>query len=149
LVDLLAYAKEAWKIINRPADNCCGPCPSTVDESPCGTLLYAEEKATVVQCPRCRKRHNVEALRESLRNAVRDMLFTAGELRKLMDTRLNDRMPKATFYKMIQDGRLVARCTADDGVKMYTYNDVCMARQKTSRLTSSEKPCPTRKVSVK
>jgi len=142
--DLLAYAKEAWKIINRPADNCCGPCPSIIKEKegemPCAVLLYADEKATVVQCPKCRARHNVDELREALRIAVRDMLFTSGELRKLMDTRLNDRMPKATFYKMIQDGRLTPRAVADDGVKMYTYEDVCAAR---------EKPVPARRLKVK
>lgn len=139
---LLSYAKQAWRIINRPPDMCCGPCPTMLaplrgekDAKPCGTLLYAEERESRVKCPRCRMRHDVEQLRDALRHTVTDMLFTGPELLRLMETRLNDRLPKPTFYKYVKDGRLQPRSIANDGVKFYTYNDVCEAR---------EKPAPTR-----
>ena len=145
--DLLSYAKQAWRVINRPPDNLCGPCPNMVLNGenqpagmPCQTMLYAEENATTVRCPRCRALHDVEALRKAMRDIITDMLFTGPELLRLMETRLNDRMPTATFYKMIQDGRIVARSIADDGVKFYTYNDVCQAR---------EKPTPSRQAKAR
>ena len=45
---LLDYAKDAWRIINRPDDICCGRCPNMLrdnnkDEVECGRMLYAEE----------------------------------------------------------------------------------------------------------
>src|SRR4051812_1913103 len=149
--EMLDCARQAWRIINRPNDICCGACPTMVArtegeaqvlgtaESPCGTLLYAEEGASGVQCPRCHTNHNVEALRESLRNAVQDMLFTRDELTRLMETRLNDRIPHSTFGKLLRDGRLQPRHIDDDEVAWFTYNDVCEAREKPGR-----KPGPKR-----
>jgi hypothetical protein len=152
--DMLRYAKQSWSIINRPNDICCGPCPHMIVncavenqygevikkiENPCGTLLYAEEGSADVTCPNCRTRHNVDDLRTALRETVRDMLFSGPELLRLMETRLNDRMSKSTFYQLIRDGRLQARHVKDD-VPQYTYDDLCEAR---------EKPKPTRKSNVK
>jgi hypothetical protein len=108
-------------------------------ETRCGTLLYAEEGSADVTCPNCRTRHNVDDLRTALRETVRDMLFSGPELLRLMETRLNDRMSKSTFYQLIRDGRLQARHVKDD-VPQYTYDDLCEAR---------EKPKPTRKSNVK
>ena len=70
---LLDYAKDAWRIINRPDDICCGPCPGKVkdedgNEIDCARMLYAEEYednegkrvvAETVVCsnPKCRARH--------------------------------------------------------------------------------------------
>lgn len=139
--DLLRYAKQSWSIINRPNDICCGPCPTSVvdkesnRENPCGTLLYAEEGSAVVACPACKALHSVGDLRTRLREQVRDELFTGPELLRIMETRLNDRMSKSTFYQLIRDRRLQAR-KVNDGVPHYTYNDVCDARKK---------PKPTRK----
>lgn len=147
-LDLLGYARESWRLINRPADTCCGPCPSLIfekAEQPCGTLLYADERATLVRCPRCRVTHSVEVLREALRNAVRDMLFTGGELRRLMETRLNDRMPKASFYALVRDGRLTPRYVTVEGDEMFTYQDVCEARDKPVPAQSSRR---TRKLTI-
>lgn len=141
---LLNYAKDAWRIINRPADLCCGPCPTKLPSPPrdepeyeCGTMLYANEHDDTVQCSVCRQRYDVAELREALRERVKDMLFTGLELRRLMETRLNDRIPKATFYKLIADGRLSPRkfvpIKDTHPVKfdaMFTYNDVCEAREK-------------------
>lgn len=153
--DLLTYAKDGWRIINRPDDICCGPCPNVVDECDdhriptgrqvaCGVMLYAEEfeqdgkrtTADTVVCPKCHAKHDVSQLREELKRQVRDMLFTGYELLKLMETRLNDRMPKSTFYQLIRDGRLKARGFDENGQPRYTYDDVCEAR---------EKPRPVRK----
>lgn len=146
--DLSAHNKAAWHIINRPADVCCGPCPELVRNyekpsetvgvlEPCGTMLYAQEHASTVQCPTCRTTHDVDQLRESLRHMVKDMLFTGPELRRLMETRLNDRMPKASFYRLISDGRLVPRKFVQVKIKgklkqhaLFTYDDVCAAREK-------------------
>ena len=142
--DLLQYAMQAWRIINRPPDICCGPCPTSIggedkDEIYCGTLLYAEARASVVQCPVCRVRYDVCELRNVLRDKVIDMLFTGPELLRLMETRLNDRMPRATFYKLVNDERLSPRSIADDGTRFYTYSDVCEVREK-----MNEKPCLTK-----
>ena len=143
--EMLDCARTAWRIINRPNDICCGACPTMVArteseaqvlgtaESPCGTLLYAEENASGVQCPRCHTMHSVEMLRDGLRNAVQDMLFTRDELTRLMETRLNDRIPHSTFGKLLRDGRLQPRMVDDDGVPWFTYNDVCEARLKPGR----------------
>lgn len=152
--DMLRYAKDAWRVINRPNDFCCGPCPTMLIEHPgintdrgvvCGTMLYAEEDARMVQCPRCHTMHNVELLREGLKVAAADVLFTGPELLKLMETRLNDRMSKSTFYQLVRDHRLEPRkYRANKGADgkwtetpLYTYDDVLEAR---------EKPAPTRKV---
>jgi DNA-directed RNA polymerase subunit RPC12/RpoP len=137
--DMLGYAKAAWKVINRPDDICCGPCPNLITdkdegEKLCETMLYAEEFAETVRCPKCRTEHPVSDLRDELKRQVSDMLFTGPELLKLMETRLNDRVPKSNFYRMIQEGRLLSRTTRlEDGerVPLYTYDDVCEAREKT------------------
>jgi hypothetical protein len=150
LYDLLvAYSREGWRLINRPADLCCGPCPTPTHDmeggegTVCGTMLYASEHADTVQCSRCRERYDVEDLRNALREYVKELMFTGSELRRLMETRLNDRMPKATFYKLIADGRLQPRQFRSETIKgkliatpMFTYADVCVAR---------EKPVPQRK----
>jgi hypothetical protein len=143
--DLLTYVKDAWRVINRPDDICCGPCPNMVEdkettgvERPCGVMLYAEEfeqdgkriVADDVMCPKCHAKHDVAELREGLRQAVRDMLFTGPELLKLMETRLNDRMSKSTFYQLIRDGRLKPRGYNKDDNPQYTYDDTCAAREK-------------------
>lgn len=128
--EMLDCARQAWRIINRPNDVCCGPCPTEIDEKVCGTLLYAEEGATGVQCPLCHTMHNVEALREMLKEQVQDMLFTRSELVRLMETRLNDRIPQSTFTKLLRDKRLQPRTQNDKGEDMFTYNDVCEARLK-------------------
>jgi hypothetical protein len=148
LRDMLEYARQAWRIINRPDDICCGPCPNVVRdrasrvEVECGAMLYAEEfedgqgkrvVADTVQCPKCRARHDVSTLRDMLKQQTRDSLFTGPELLALMENRLNDRMPKTSFYQLIRDGRLQVRgYRLEDGVQapMYTYNDVCEAREK-------------------
>lgn len=152
--DMLRYAKQSWSIINRPNDICCGPCPTVVVdvvvtdqaggvakeiEKPCGTLLYAEEGSAGVVCPSCRVEHNVVDLRTGLRETVRDVLFSGPELLRIMETRLNDRMSKSTFYQLVRDGRLRAR-HVKDGAPQYTYDDLCEAR---------EKPKPARKSNVK
>lgn len=141
--DMLGYARDAWRIINRPSDICCGPCPNLVEDEDkpntvkkCEIMLYAEEFAEEVQCPKCRARHDVLALREELKRQTRDKLFTGSQLLRLMETRLNDKVPKSTFYKLISDGRLLARGWDQDKNPMYTYADVCEAR---------EKPVPGRK----
>jgi hypothetical protein len=145
---LLEYARDAWRIINRPDDICCGPCPNMIQDKteivdastrsvvrtitcvkPCGTLLYAEEGSSGVQCPRCHAHHNVEQLRDGLKAYVTDMLFTRSDLVNLMETRLNDRIPQPTFTKLLRDGRLRPRKYEGD-VPMFTYDDVVAARQK-------------------
>lgn len=134
--DLLTYAKQGWKVINRPDDICCGACTKLVehkgDSVQCGTILYAEEFAAKVQCPRCTTEYDVSELRQELKRQMADMLFTASELLKLMETRLNDRMPPSTFYLMVSDGRIRPRPRLLDGkiVDMFTYEDVCAAREK-------------------
>lgn len=134
--DLLGYAKDAWRIINRPNDICCGPCPALVEDEDnpgevkkCEIMLYAEEFAEEVRCLKCRAVHDVPALREELKRQSSDMLFAGPDLLKLMETRLNDRLPKSTFYKLVSDGRLKPRQWVS-GVAMYTYDDVCEAREK-------------------
>lgn len=134
--DLLHYAKEAFTILNRPPDNFCGPCPVTLESSrapggeKCGTLLYAAEDATQVQCDSCRSWHDVDRLREAMKDAIRDMVFTGPELRRLMETRLGDRIPESTFRLLRADGRLRPRRRNDQGEEMFTYADVCGARLK-------------------
>lgn len=145
---MLGFAKEAWRIINRPNDFCCGPCPTMIvqpyvtshgnDLKPCGTLLYAEENAATVMCPLCHTLHDVELLRDGMKAYVQDMLFTRADLVKLMETRLNDRIPQPTFTKLLRDGRLQPRKIEQHineagewvEVAMFTYNDVCEARDK-------------------
>jgi LSD1 subclass zinc finger protein len=149
---MLEFAKDAWRIINRPNDICCGACPTMIyDQSvnsayvsshnnvkPCGTLLYAAEGASTVACPLCHTLHDVELLRDGLKAYVTDMLFTRADLVKIMETRLNDRIPQPTFTKLLRDGRLQPRKyeqqVNDKGewidVPMFTYNDVCEARAK-------------------
>ena len=129
--DLIGYAKESWRIINRPDDICCGPCPQQVDGETCGVMLYAsEEHPDEVVCPKCRTRHDAAKLREDLKRIVSDMLFTGPELLRLMKIRLNDKMPKSTFYQLIRDGRLLSRGFSREGQPQYTYDDVCAARDK-------------------
>jgi hypothetical protein len=145
--DLLEYAKQAWGVINRPNDICCGPCPTLTmhftdgkpdsELKPCDVLLYAEEHAETVVCPKCRAEHDVAALRQALKSLTRDMLFTGPELLKLMATSLNDKIAKSTFYQLISDGRLTYRGIDGKGAMQYTYADVCEAR---------EKPKPTRRL---
>jgi LSD1 subclass zinc finger protein len=149
---MLEFARAAWRIINRPNDICCGPCPTMIHDSsinsayaqsrdnirPCGTLLYAEEGASTVVCPLCHTLHDVELLRDAMKTYVTDMLFTRADLVKLMETRLNDRIPQPTFTKLLRDGRLRPRKYEQEvndkgewvAVPMYTYNDVCEARDK-------------------
>lgn len=135
--EMLSMAREGWRIINRPNDICCGPCPTMIKTNdlnkevmPCGTLLYAEEDSRMVICPLCHTQHNVESLRDRLKAAVQDMLFTRAELVNLMETRLNDRIPQPTFTKLLRDGRLQPRAQDKDGNDVFTYNDVCEARSK-------------------
>lgn len=145
---MLQYARDAWRIINRPNDICCGPCPTLIvqpyvtshgnDLKPCGTMLYAEENSNTVQCPLCHTNHDVELLRDGLKAYVTDMLFTRADLVNLMETRLNDRIPQPTFTKLLRDGRLQPRkyeqeCNAKGewvAVALFTYNDVVEARLK-------------------
>lgn len=141
---MLGFGREGWRIINRPNDICCGPCPSLVyrakpdspyansrdNVSPCGTMLYADEGDTAVACPRCGGRHDVQTLRNGLKTHVADMLFTRHELVTLMETRLNDRIPQPTFTKLLRDRRLQPRKIDDDGVALFTYDDVVEARLK-------------------
>lgn len=158
---LLEYAREAWRIINRPDDICCGPCPSLIHSPepnsayasshdnvmPCATLLYAEENSNTVQCPKCHALHDVELLRDGLKAYVTDMLFTRSDLVNLMETRLNDRIPQPTFTKLLRDGRLQPRkvehqVTEAGGtidIPLFTYNDVVEARLK---------PVPQRRIHV-
>lgn len=142
--ELLGFAREGWRIINRPNDICCGPCPTIIMETQtksdgaCATMLYAEENASTVQCQLCHTLHDVDTLREQLKSQVQDMLFTRAELVKLMETRLNDRIPQPTFTKLLRDGRLQPRKHEQD-VPMFTYNDVCEARLK---------PVPHKKIRV-
>lgn len=142
--ELLDAARQAWRIINRPNDICCGPCPTiimeteTKHEGACGTLLYAEENSSTVTCPLCHTIHDVELLRDGLKAYVTDMLFTRADLVNLMETRLNDRIPQPTFTKLLRDGRLQPRKYEQElnhrgewaAVAMFTYNDVCEARLK-------------------
>jgi hypothetical protein len=135
--DLLEYAKQGWKVINRPNDICCGRCPNMIpdkdpphEENLCDAWLYAEEHAETVTCPKCRAEHDVSELREKLKHLTRDMLFTGPELLHLMATGLNDKIPKSTFYQLISDGRLQYRTINDEGAHTYTYADVCEAREK-------------------
>lgn len=137
--DMLGYARKAWRIINRPNDICCGPCTAMVKDkqtsadAECRTMLYAEEHAEIVACPKCRTEYDVPTLREKLKQQTHDMLFTGPELLRLMETRLNDKMPKSSFYRLIQDGRLRCRITKlENGreVPYYTYADVVAAREK-------------------
>lgn len=140
---MLGFARDAWRIINRPNDICCGPCPSiALDEAgheiECGTLLYAEENSNTVVCPMCHTLHDVELLRDGLKAYVTDMLFTRADLVNLMETRLNDRIPQPTFTKLLRDGRLAPRKYEQElnakgewvAVPMFTYNDVVAARDK-------------------
>jgi hypothetical protein len=136
--DMLDYAKRSWKIINRPNDICCGACPNLVpdkdpphEENPCGVMLYAEESEEKVQCLKCRAVHDVVALRADLVERSRSTMFTGAQLRLMMETRLNDKMPKTAFYQLIRDGRLQPRGFDGDKAPMYTYDDVCAAREKT------------------
>lgn len=138
---LSSFAKESWRVINRPADVCCGPCTTWFKGPPgqedlkqqCGTMLYADENASTVKCSRCRTKYDVEVLRNAMRDKLKDMLFTGAELRRLMETRLNDRIPKATFYRLIADGRLEPRKFRRANKKtepLFTYADVVQAREK-------------------
>lgn len=134
---LLSFAREAWTVINRPPELCCGGCPSTVRdaadprvEKKCGVILYAEENAKTVQCPKCRAKHDVDGLREQLRDAAADYVLPAAELMTLMETRLNDRIPKSSFYQLVRDGRLSAHSERPDGTALYTYQAVSEARTK-------------------
>lgn len=154
---LLEYAREAWRIINRPDDICCGPCPNMIQDRTeivdagdqvirtvrgklkrCGTLLYAEEGSGGVRCPGCHAHHDVEQLREGLKAYVTDMLFTRSDLVNLMETRLNDRIPQPTFTKLLRDGRLQPRRYEEQinakgecfAVPLFTYDDVVAARLK-------------------
>lgn len=140
--DMLAFGREAWRIINRPNDTCCGPCPAVIVqrsicdmadpgiETPCATLLYAEEGAAGVECPTCHAKHDVDTLRHGLKAFVADMLFTRAELVNLMEHRLNDRIPPATFTKLLRDGRLRPRKIEQGQPDLYTYDDVVAARLK-------------------
>lgn len=136
--DMLSFAKQAYTVINRPPDNFCGPCPTELPDDPrtgrlagpCATLLYVEENETVVRCERCRSEHDIETLRAAIREEARDKLFTGPELRRLMETRLNDRIPEPTFRKFCRDGRLIPRGYNSDDEGLFTYADVCEAREK-------------------
>lgn len=138
LKNLLQYVRDAWRIINRPNDICCGACPNLItdQENPngpkvaCDAMLYAEEFETTVQCLRCRAQHDVSQMRDELIRRTHNMLFTGSELLRLMETRINDRMPKSTFYQLIKDGRLQPRGYDSEDAPMYTYDDVCEARSK-------------------
>ena len=129
--ELLDIAQQAWHIINRPNDICCGPCPHEVyvtnQLEPCGAMLYAQEGAGKVKCPACKTVHDVEHLRDSLKAQVQDMLFTRAELISLMRTRLNDPIKQPLFTKLLRTRRLQPR-KIENGVPMFTYNDVCEAR---------------------
>lgn len=137
--EMLSFAKQAYAVINRPPDNFCGKCPTELPEDPktgrpagpCATLLYVESKnETVVRCGYCRSEHDIETLRAAMREKAHDKLFTGPELRRLMETRLNDRIPEPTFRKLCRDGRLIPRGFNADGDGLYTYDDVCEAREK-------------------
>lgn len=153
--DMLEFARQAWRIINRPNDVCCGPCPTVIKNwdsvqgrymsgQRCGTLLYAEENSNTVVCPLCHTLHFVEALREQLKAAVADMLFTRVELCNLMATRLNDPIKAPLFTKLLRTKKLQPREIRhekqEDGtvieVPMFTYNDVCAARLRDNRIRS-------------
>jgi hypothetical protein len=131
---MLSFAREAWVVINQPPQLCCGKCPNMVtdkdtgEDKKCSVIMYAEETAKTVQCPKCRATHDVEQLREQMRSEALDYVLPASELRHLMETRLNDRIPKSSFYQLVRDGRLRAHSEGVDGVALYTYQDVCAAR---------------------
>lgn len=124
---LLRLSKEAWRVINRPAETCCGPCPD------CSTVLYSHPEDASVVCPHCKETYVVEDLRRMMREHISDMLFTGPELRKLCETRLNDPIPKSTFYALISDQRLVPRYRREDGTSFFTYDDLQHARSKPKR----------------
>lgn len=130
--DMLSFAKQAYAVINRPPDNFCGKCPAVLkDGKPCETMLYTIERSeATVRCERCRNEHDVETLRVKMRDEVRDKLFSSVEIRHLMATRLDDSIPKSTFYQLVSDGRLIPRGYNAAGEDLFTYADVCAAREK-------------------
>jgi len=129
-------AREAWAVINRAPELCCGGCPNVIknnsgeEDKRCGAIMYAEENARTVQCPRCRTKHDVEVLREEMRVAALDYVLPSTELMTLMETRLNDRIPPSSFYQLVRDGRLQAHTETVEGVGLYRYQDVVAARNK-------------------
>lgn len=129
--ELLGFAAEAREAINPPADNFCGPCPAVFSDGQiCNSMLYATEDATTVECQWCHATHDVAQLRSAMREVVRDVLFTGSEIRRLMETRLADKMSKSLFYKMIHDGRLIPKGYNGDNEPLFTYADICEARRK-------------------
>ncbi|QYC55150.1 helix-turn-helix protein binding domain protein [Mycobacterium phage Boilgate] len=137
LVDAERFNRNANRLINRPPDKYCGPCPNVLDNSgqQCGMDLRAEPDERMVQCRRCRSVFDVEALRDRLLARVDDEPKTAADLLRLFRW-LGVDVKRSTFYHRLnrvpprmflhRDGTRNDR-HADGAKPLYAYSDVVAA----------------------
>lgn len=135
LGDLLAYAKEAARIIDR-RDVFLGLCDGTVRNMAAGMLetcsarLYASEGDTDVECRRCRKVRAVAALRAELIRVFVDKPCTKAELVELPKSLgLQHAVTRQTVNRYIKNGRLQPSGYTPGGKKLYTYRALVAARE--------------------
>ncbi|AII27248.1 hypothetical protein PBI_CHEETOBRO_78 [Mycobacterium phage Cheetobro] len=133
IADADRFNRQASRVINRPPDLYCGPCPNELDDGErCGMDLRAEADERMVQCRRCRAVFDVELLRERLLQHVDDEPKSAADLLRLFRW-LGVNVPRSTFYYRVnrvpprmflhKDGTRNLR-RQEGSTPLYAYSDV-------------------------
>lgn len=108
--ELTEHIRSIERIINPPDDpQFIGPCPTLIDHRrQCGMCLMAKRPAIEVNCPTCKRTHNIEALIHRLLADVDHWRFTVDEILMIME-KLGTPVPERTFRRWRADKRVKPR----------------------------------------
>jgi hypothetical protein len=120
LVDEIGDAVEQVRraIDLPPARVYCGLCLD------CSADLYARPERAVVACRECGMRHDVEARREKLLDAARDVEATAAEIARALPKLLGRELSANTLRTWARLGKLNKREPAEHGRPRYRVGDI-------------------------
>lgn len=120
LVDEIGDAVEQVRraVDLPPARVYCGPCPD------CSADLYARPERAVVACYECGMHHDVEARREKLLDAARDVEATAAEIARALPKLLGRDLSANTLRTWARAGKLTKREPDEHGRPRYRIGDV-------------------------
>lgn len=116
--DAARRSQRAVRAIDRPPGTWyAGRCVE------CSHDLYAAEGAAVVECRSCGTRHDVEAQRERLLEAVEDRLATASEICRAVHL-LDRPVTRSQIDHWVARGQLVRHGKSAGGHNLYRIGDV-------------------------
>ncbi|QFG11688.1 hypothetical protein SEA_GUANICA15_79 [Mycobacterium phage Guanica15] len=147
---VLQWRQDAERVIDLPPDTqYAGPCQNVVQPAgmsdaglpvpprECGTPLYVDAEAVVVDCPRCGAVWDVSTLQRQALARVDDAKpRTQADMWRLLKLVGRD-VPRSTFYKLMTT---VEACGYDaDGLPVYTYAAVTAALDERDRAAAERR----------